>query len=344
MHELTQLIKDDMRPALGVTEPGAIAYAVSKAKSYVPGELEQVTLLLNSGMYKNAYTCGIPNSHFYGNEYAAALGVVAGKPEKELESLADVTEADNMAAEQLVKDGKITVKMSKITSRIFIEACVKTTGGEAMVQIRDAHTNIVRMDTKDYTTAQLSKIAGYVFQNPDDQIFHNNVEDEIRFGPKKQGLSEEEIVKKTEWAAKLCGLSEQMQENPYNLPLSIRKFVSIASVLAMDDKILILDEPTAGQDLIGINRLENILTELKKENKTVVTITHDMEFAVNNFKKIFVMSHKNLLRVGNAKEIFSDDELLKDSMLKKTYIGDLCDRLNLNETAVTIEEFLKYFV
>ena len=113
MHELTQLIKDDMRPALGVTEPGAIAYAVSKAKSYVPGELEQVTLLLNSGMYKNAYTCGIPNSHFYGNEYAAALGVVAGKPEKELESLADVTEADNMAAEQLVKDGKITVKMSK---------------------------------------------------------------------------------------------------------------------------------------------------------------------------------------------------------------------------------------
>ena len=146
MHELTQLIKEDMRPALGVTEPGAIAYAVSKAKSYVPGELEQVTLLLNSGMYKNAYTCGIPNSHFYGNEYAAALGAVAGKPEKELESLANVTEADNVAAEQLVKDGKIVVKMSEITSRIFIEARVKTTGGEAMVRIRDAHTNIVRIE------------------------------------------------------------------------------------------------------------------------------------------------------------------------------------------------------
>ena len=83
MHELTQLIKEDMRPALGVTEPGAIAYAVSKAKSFVPGAIENVTLLLNSGMYKNAYTCGIPNSHFYGNEYAAALGAVAGKPEKE---------------------------------------------------------------------------------------------------------------------------------------------------------------------------------------------------------------------------------------------------------------------
>lgn len=205
----------------------------------------------------------------------------------------------------------------KTTTVKMINGLLKPTHGTVLID---------GMDTKDYTTAQLSKIAGYVFQNPDDQIFHNNVEDEIRFGPKKQGLS------------------EQMQENPYNLPLSIRKFVSIASVLAMDDKILILDEPTAGQDLIGIKRLENILTELKKENKTVVTITHDMEFAVNNFKKIFVMSHKNLLRVGNAKEIFSDDELLKESMLKKTYIGDLCDKLNLNETAVTIEEFLKYFV
>ena len=146
MHELTQLIKGDMRPALGVTEPGAIAYAVSKAKSFVPGAIENVTLLLNSGMYKNAYTCGIPNSHFYGNEYAAALGAIAGNPEKELESLADVTKEDNDAARQLVAEGKITVKMSEITSRIFIEAQVKTTGGEAMVRIRDAHTNIVRIE------------------------------------------------------------------------------------------------------------------------------------------------------------------------------------------------------
>ena len=146
MHELTQLIKDDMRPALGVTEPGAIAYAVSKAKALVPGELETVILLLNSGMYKNAYTCGIPNSHFYGNEYAAALGAIAGKPEKELESLADVIDADNEAADELVKSGKIIVKMTEITSRIFIEARVKTTGGDAMVRIRDSHTNIVRVE------------------------------------------------------------------------------------------------------------------------------------------------------------------------------------------------------
>ena len=93
----------------------------------------------------------------------------------------------------------------KTTTVKMINGLLKPTHGTVLID---------GMDTKDYTTAQLSKIAGYVFQNPDDQIFHNNVEDEIRFGPKKQGLSEEEIVKKTEWAAKLCGLSEQMQENP----------------------------------------------------------------------------------------------------------------------------------
>ena len=159
-----------------------------------------------------------------------------------------------------------------------------------------------------------------------------------------KGLPPRFAKRKTKELLKLVNLEKDAGRKIRTFSGGMKRRLGIAQALLNDPKILILDEPTAGQDLIGIKRLENILTELKKENKTVVTITHDMEFAVNNFKKIFVMSHKNLLRVGNAKEIFSDDELLKESMLKKTYIGDLCDKLNLNETAVTIEEFLKYFV
>ena len=99
MHELTGLIKSDMRPALGVTEPGAIAFAVSMAKKYTEGEAAKVLVALNSGMYKNAFTCGIPNSNEVGNIFSAALGVVAGNPDKGLESLEGVTEADNVKAE-----------------------------------------------------------------------------------------------------------------------------------------------------------------------------------------------------------------------------------------------------
>ena len=145
MHELTELIKNDMKPALGVTEPGAIAFAVSTARSYLKGDVKKILLKLNSGMYKNAYTCGIPGSSHVGNLYAAALGAVAGVPEKGLESLADVTEANNEAAEKMVAAGMVEAQMTEITSRIFIEASVETESGEVVVTIRDSHTNIVRI-------------------------------------------------------------------------------------------------------------------------------------------------------------------------------------------------------
>ncbi len=143
MHELTQLLKNDMKPALGVTEPGAIAFSVAKAKSYTSGELVRVSVAMNSGMYKNAFTCGIPGSSRVGSIYAAALGYVAGDPDKGLESLAGVTPEDNEAAELLVQEGKVEASLSGITSRIFIEATVETEEDTAVVTIRDSHTNIV---------------------------------------------------------------------------------------------------------------------------------------------------------------------------------------------------------
>ena len=145
MHELTTLIKKDMVPALGVTEPGAIAFCVAKAKSYAKGELVHLNVSMNSGMYKNAFTCGIPNSSEVGNVFAAALGYAAGNPEKGLESLADVTPADNVAAQKLIDEGKVTVELSGITSRIFIEATLQTTENRVILTIRDKHTNITKV-------------------------------------------------------------------------------------------------------------------------------------------------------------------------------------------------------
>ena len=84
MQKLTELIREDMKPALGVTEPGAIAFAVASAKKYTEGKIVNVHVALNSGMYKNAFTCGIPNSERFGNYYAAALGAVAADAEKGL--------------------------------------------------------------------------------------------------------------------------------------------------------------------------------------------------------------------------------------------------------------------
>lgn len=190
------------------------------------------------------------------------------------------------------------------------------------------------MNTADHTAAQLSRVTGYVFQNPDDQIFHNTVRAEIEYGPRELRQSDEELEQNVQWAAELCRLNDVLDENPYNLPLSIRKFVTIASVLAMNGPILVFDEPTAGQDLRGMQCLEDILRDLSDKGKTVVTITHDMDFVVDNFDVICVMAHHNLLRIGDAVTVFGDQRLLEESMLKKPYVGVLIDLLGLGSRAV----------
>ena len=145
MHELTELIKNDMKPALGVTEPGSIAYAVAKAKEYVSGELKSISLSLNSGIYKNAFTCGIPRSGDYGASFAAALSYVAGAANLKLEALSKVTKADNDKAKKIIADGLVKTSLRKIDSKIYIEAIIVTDKDEACVIIEDSHTNITKI-------------------------------------------------------------------------------------------------------------------------------------------------------------------------------------------------------
>ena len=155
-------------------------------------------------------------------------------------------------------------------------------------------------------------------------------------------MSTSKVEEMVEYSVKLTGLTEVMEENPYNLPLSVRKFVTIASIIAMDTDIVILDEPTAGQDIRGIRLLENILKELTAKGKTIVTITHDMEFVVNNFNKVFVMAHKNLLKITNPKEVFGDDKLLEESMLMKPYISEIVSELRFPSQITSRAELVEY--
>lgn len=143
LNRLTSLIKYDMKPALGVTEPAAIAFAVSKARSYTKGDIESAEIVLNSGIYKNAFTCGIPNSNEFGNLFAAALGLVAGNYEKGLEALEDVKDEDNDKAKKLIDENKIKIVLGDMSSNIYIKASVKTKTDTSEVIIKDYHTNIV---------------------------------------------------------------------------------------------------------------------------------------------------------------------------------------------------------
>ena len=193
-------------------------------------------------------------------------------------------------------------------------------------------------NTKDYTTAQISRYVGYVFQNPDAQIFHSTVELEVRYGPATMGLSKEIEDQRVERALKMTGLTKHRDENPYNLPLSIRKFVTIAAIIAMDTDVMIFDEPTAGQDLEGTQQLIKVINTLHEESKTLITISHDMEFAANNFEKIIVMANKKVVKIGKPEDIFYDFTTLNQAMLKQPYVCRIVSKLGIDSKAISLND------
>ena len=193
-------------------------------------------------------------------------------------------------------------------------------------------------NTKDYTTAQISRHVGYVFQNPDDQIFHSTVELEVRYGPAIMGLSKEIEDQRVERALKMTGLTKHRDENPYNLPLSIRKFVTIAAIIAMDTDVMIFDEPTAGQDLEGTQQLIKVINTLHEEGKTLITISHDMEFAANYFEKIIVMANKKVVKIGKPENIFYDFKTLDQAMLKQPYVCRIISKLGVESNAISLND------
>ncbi len=150
MNPLTTLILEDMKPALGVTEPAAIALAAAHARHYLEGTPQSLVVFLNSGMYKNAFTCGVPNSTETGILISAALGVVAGRAEKGLEVLSDITETDHAAALRLVEQGIVRAELESISSEISIRAVLTTEQGCCEAGIFHSHTNLqyVKKDGK----------------------------------------------------------------------------------------------------------------------------------------------------------------------------------------------------
>ena len=196
-------------------------------------------------------------------------------------------------------------------------------------------------DISGKTVAMLAGNVGYVFQNPDDQIFKYNVMDEILFGPLNIGMDPERAKKEAARALELTGLTGKEKENPYDLELYERKMTAIASVLAMDTDVLILDEPTIAQDWKGRQIIGGIIRSLSERGKLVIAILHDMDFVAENFERVIVMAHGQVLADGTAREVFVQEEALKKARLQKPYVMQLCEALGYEKSYLTVEEILK---
>ncbi|MFV0241898.1 MAG: ABC transporter ATP-binding protein [Lacrimispora sphenoides] len=188
------------------------------------------------------------------------------------------------------------------------------------------------------TVAQLAGKVGYVFQNPDDQIFKNRVMEEVMVGPLNLGKSREEAQKLAAEALEMVGLMDAAEENPYDLDLSERKMVAIASVVAMDPKVLILDEPTIAQDAKGRAVLGRIVQTLSEKGKFVLAILHDMDFVAEYFERVIIMAHGKVLKDGPGETVFYEKESLLKARLEQPHTARLCELLGYEGAFMTAED------
>ena len=192
-------------------------------------------------------------------------------------------------------------------------------------------------DIAEKSVAMLAGEIGYVFQNPDDQIFKYHVIDEVMFGPQNIGMTKEQAREKAVAALKLVGLEQFADENPYDLELAERKLVAIASVLAMDTKVIILDEPTIAQDWKGRKNIQKMIRDLSSQGKTVIAILHDMDFVAESFERVIVMAHGKVLADGTKEEVFAQKDILEQARLDQPYLTKLCQQLGYKKFYFSLE-------
>jgi energy-coupling factor transport system ATP-binding protein len=166
----------------------------------------------------------------------------------------------------------------------------------------------VRIDGRDIAGQRVARLAatvGLVFQDPDRQIFAGKVRTEVAFGPRNLGLRGAELDRRVAEALEVVGLAGAADENPYDLGYSRRKLLTIASVLAMRTPIVVLDEPTTGQDLRGVARVRAIVAALAAEGRTVITISHDMRFVAETVRRVVVMRAGRITLDGTPADVFA---------------------------------------
>jgi len=163
--------------------------------------------------------------------------------------------------------------------------------------------------------AKLARTVGFIFQNPDHQLFSDTVEAEIAFALRNFGFEENIIEKRIVWALNLLGLTQYRSTSPFMLSGGERKRVALASVLAWDPKVVVLDEPTIGQDHQQKEKLRQFIIQLKAQRKTVVVVTHDVEFVAECNPRVILMTEGKIIADGLAENILTDETLVAQASI-----------------------------
>ncbi len=194
--------------------------------------------------------------------------------------------------------------------------------------------------TTAHSVAQLARRVGYLFQNPDEQLCQRTVYEEVKFGPTNLRLPPAQIDSLVQAALTQLQLTAVAQTNPYDLTPTGRKRVALASVLAMNTPIVILDEPTTGQDAVTVQLFAAVIAQLKAQGRTVIAISHDMDFVAEHFARVIVMSQGQIVLDGAPTTVFAQADLLQAAAIEPPQLTRLGARLALPHAVCKPDQFL----
>ena len=190
-------------------------------------------------------------------------------------------------------------------------------------------------DIKQESVKERAERVGYVLQNPNQMISTNMIFDEVALGLRLRGVAEEDIKERVYQALKTCGLYEFRKWPISALSYGQKKRVTIASILVLGPEILVLDEPTAGQDQRNYTEIMEFLDSLQEKGHTIVMITHDMQLMLDYSDRALVVSDGQILADLSPAELFTHPDILQEANLKETSIFALANRLGMDPLALT---------
>jgi energy-coupling factor transport system ATP-binding protein len=219
----------------------------------------------------------------------------------------------------IVQDGEFVAIMGqngagKTTLVKHFNGLLKSTKGQVLVD---------GIDVKKVSVATLARNVGFVFQNPDHQLFSETVEEEISFALRNFGFKEDITKNRVTWALNLLSLTQYRTTSPFMLSGGERKRVALASVLAWDPKILILDEPTIGQDYQQKEKLRQFILQMRTQKKTIIMVTHDVEFVAECNPRILLMREGKIIADGEADKILTNPEILNAASIVPPQIAQI---------------------
>lgn len=209
---------------------------------------------------------------------------------------------------------------------------LKPTSGS--VRVRD-------WDTRETSVNELSRQVGYVFQNPNHQLFATSVRAELGFGPKNLEMDEAEIEERVARATEFFEIEDVLDTHPYRLSFPLRKLVAMASIYAMGPEIFVLDEPTTGQDYKGSNMVRKLARRLHEDGKTVIIVSHDMALIAEVAHRVVALWDAEIISVGTAREIFAADGVMERTKLHPPQITQFSREwpaARREKLALTVEE------